>query len=183
MKKYLKDAMGDLDEPITWEESNISFLKKNKVRVILRYEDGSHIDFYVKLGSSYFITIKKRKYILIAECISNGKNPTIEYYFNNPFPIGFEYELSSLTPSQLWDDPDLNIVPKDLVPILTDVTVDSETLQSAFNSNWLKAMYAKPGLTTRSILLIGGAILVVVLIILQLTGVVDVVGWFTGASG
>lgn len=183
MKKYIKSALGDLDEPITWEESNVSFLKKNKLRVVLRYEDSSHKDFYVKLGVSYFITIKKRKYVIIPECISNGKNPTIEYYFNNPFPIGFVYEISKVTPEQLWNDPDMSLVPKDIIPILTDVKVDSETLQSAFNSNWLKAMYAKPGLTTRSLLLIGGGILIVVLVVLQLTGVVDVVGWVTGAVG
>ena len=183
MKKLIKESLDDLDQPINLDETNVSFLKKNKIRVIIRYEDGSHATYYAKLGSSYYITIKKRKYLIIPKCFSKGKNPTIEYYFNNPFPIEFSYESSKITPFELWQDPEKKIIPEDIKTSLASICVDSETLQNAFNSNWLKSMYAKPGLTTKSLLIIGGAIFIAILVILQVTGVVDVIGWIQGTTG
>lgn len=180
MKQMLKESLMGLDQPISIEESSTSFFRRNKIRVLMRYEDGSHKTFYAKMGQAYFITLKKRKYVVLPECFSKGKYPTIEYYFNNPFPIKFTYESCDLTPSQLWKNPDLKLIPKELVPILTSVCVDSETLQSAFDSNWLKSMYSKPGLTAKSLLFILGAIMIFVLVMLQVTGTVDVMSYITG---
>jgi hypothetical protein len=180
---FFKDSLGDLDAPIDWEESNVSLFKKKKLRVTIRYEDGSHRDYFIKLKKAYRIKIKKGDYIIVPKAISQGKNPTIEYYFNNPWPIGFKHENSKLNPTELWSKGDFKLLPEQIQTILTNTTIDSETLQAAFNSNWLKSMYARPGLTPKTIIIIIIIIAVVLLIILQATGTADIIGFFTHSGG
>lgn len=183
MKAGLLEAWTDLDNPIEIPENISRFRKKGKLKVVLHFEDGSYKEYFVKLSSDYYITIKKKKYILIPKAIERGKQPCAHYYFNNPWAIKFEYVPTTLNANELWSDMLKDQVPKELLATLAKVSIDSGVLHQAIESNWLKSMYAKPGITTKSILLIIGAIIIIILVLLQVTGVVDVLGWFTGSGG
>lgn len=183
MKADLIEAWNDLDEPIEIPENVSRFRKKGKLKVVIHFEDGSYKEHYVKLSSDYYITIKKKKYLLVPKAIERGKQPCVHYYFNNPWAIMFTYVPTTLKASELWSKMLKDQVPKELLETLAQVSVDSGVLHQAIESNWLKSMYAKPGITTKAILLIIGSIIVAILVVLQITGVVDVIGWFTGSAG
>lgn len=180
MKKALQEAWRDLDEPLELPESASAVRKKGKLKVTIIFEDGSYKEYYKKLGVAYFFTIKKRKYLVLPECIMRGKNPSIIYYFNNPWPLKFEHSISNFKAIDLYEKEIKDILPADIKIFLMNAYIDAEVLQSAFTSNWLKAMYAKPGLTTKAIIIIMVVIVVIVLIVLQVTGAVDVIGFFRG---
>lgn len=183
MKSDLMQAWKDADQPITIPENVSNIKKKGKLRVTLHYEDGSYKDFYLKLKSDYYITIKKKKYIIIPNCIERGKQPTIHYYYNNPWPIQFMHTKSNLSALEFWSKEMRDLMPEDVKQTLALVTIDAGVLHAAVESDWLKSMYARAGITTKVILLIIGAIVVVILILLQVTGTVDILGWISGAAG
>ena len=183
MKRDLIEAWQDADRPITIPENVSNIKKKGKIKVTLHYEDGSYKDFFVKLKADYYITIKKRKYLLLPHTIERGKQPSIHYYYNNPFPIEFKHTKSDLDALEFWSEDLKEVMPQEIKTMLANVTIDAGVLHTAIESDWLKSMYARAGLTTKAILLIIAAVVVVILVLLQVTGTVDILGYITGAAG
>jgi len=183
MKADLMQAWQDMDRPLEIPENISNIKKKGKLKAVLHYEDGSYKEFFIKLGADYYITIKKKKYLLIPQCIERGKQPAIHYYYNNPWPIEFMHTKSNLTALEFWSKKLRDLMPEDVKETLALVKVDAGVLHAAVESDWLKSMYARPGITTKMIILIIGAVLVIILILLQVTGTVDILGWISGAAG
>ena len=91
----LEDAKDSLESPL--DTGYMDFFKKGKLKITIIYEDGSYKDYFKKFNTIYRVTIKKREYFIIPECIiRGGKNPFIVFFFNNPIPINFKYTASEL---------------------------------------------------------------------------------------
>lgn len=159
-KNILKEITRDIDEPVKVGDTGL--FKKGKYRVFIIYEDLSYRDFKVKLKESYIFTIKKKSYLVVPECILRGSNPILIYYFNNPYPVGFKYESV-----------------KDYKKVHSAPVVDASNLRSVLTSNLINKMYGST-MSIKNILIIVIVAFIIVLVILQLTGTVDVVGLLTG---
>jgi len=176
-KKFIEEIKKPLEISDSW-----SFLKTGKVRVIIIYEDLSFNEFFKKLNEDYLITIKEKKYILIPESVIRGKYNTFVYYYNNPYPIRFTFTKTKLTSADMYNDETFQLLPEHLKMTLTDTYIDAKALHVAFSSNLINKMYALTKMSTMNWLIIIGAILIVVLVILQVTGTVDVMGALSGAG-
>ncbi len=168
-----------LEQPLN---VNLDFMKWGKIRCVIIFEDGSQKDFYKKLTDPYFVEIKNRYYLIIPKAIIRGKPSTITWYWNNPFPLFFEYERSKLTGMDLYEANDEKL--KEVLALseiekltLTNVKIDSESLKAVFSNKFFRGLYGSEGLVTKNFIIILIVVVVVVLIILQVTGVVDVAGW------
>jgi hypothetical protein len=139
----------------------------------LIYEDLSFAEHFKKLNEDYFITIKNKKYVVVPKCFIFGKYNTIMYYYNNPFPIGFEYKISKLSSLDFYDDTVIKKLSQQQRDDLSEVVIDAKTIDVAMNSNLVNKMYSEGKMTTFNYILIIGAVLVVVLILLHVFGVID----------
>ena len=175
----IKEQMDSLDVPIATD--TIGWLKQNKLRIIIINEDYSYKDYYVKYPNSYIIEIKKRSYVLIPECILRGKIPTVLYYYNNPYPLTFKFEYSTVTALSLRNDPEqLKKLSPDKKIMLDNINIDAEALNLAFNTRVMRGLYAQSGITVKGIIIILIVVFIIILIMLQLFGVVDIYGLLTG---
>lgn len=170
----LKESWQDMEQPLEFE--GYSFLKKGKLRIIIIFEDGSSKDYFQRFGQSYFFTIKKRKYLIVPDAIVKGKNATLIYYFNNPFPVKFIYENTQMSAIELYDKDMRDKMPIALKTMLANTMIDGEVLRAAFDSNFLQNMYYQRKITMKAIIIIVLVVFVIILVILQLTGVVDIMG-------
>ncbi len=173
-KGEFSSAIQELDEPI--ESGMFDYFRKGKLQCRIIYEDGSYSDFLKKFSASYIIVIKKRNYLVVPSCIIKGKNNSITWYFNNPMPINYIYEQSKMTALQLMSKEKAKNLTDEDKSILIKTTMDSEGLYSVFNTKLLQGLYPTGGMTGKQMLIYAGAVLIVILIILQLTGTVDVIG-------
>lgn len=164
MKNLIKKYEKDLEAPLSLEKSGWlnRLTKGDKLRIMIIYEDGSYVGFYSKL-EDYTITIKKKSYIIVPECILQGKNPTLIYFYNNPFPIQLKYTPPQKAP--MWD-----------------VHLDAKLLKTLLESDIVNKMYAKQGFNAKVFIIITTFVLIVILILLQVFGVVDVMGMITGSA-
>lgn len=181
-KSMITDTWQQLDEPLELPDSVSNIKKKGKLKVVIHYEDYSFKEYFVNLSHDYYILIKKKKYLLMPEAIIRGKQPAIHYYFNNPWPILFKHLRSDLKASEMWSEKIIKQFPEHIQEMLTSVIVDASVLHAATDSDWLKSMYSRPGISAKTLIVIAVVILVVILVILQVTGVVDVVGFFTQSA-
>jgi len=172
----------DLDSPVIDSES-IGYFKKGKTKIILFFEDGSHKEYFMNLGQAYFFTISKANYLIVPRCISRGKTPTIMYYFNNPLPILFDYSYTSLSSLSLRTKEEILNLKESEKIILANTFIDAQAIKSAFDSRLLNSLYATNKLTVRSLIIILVVVTIISLILLQVFGVVDVIGMFTDAGG
>lgn len=171
-----------LEEPVL-DPDKLNIIEKGKIRVIVHYEDGSHVAYMLKLGQSYFFNIKKCYYLIVPKCISRGKKPTIQYFYNNPNPIEIGYKATELKADNFRTKDELKNLAEGQKTILANTFIDAEALKSAMTSRLLQGIYQQSKLTLGAIMVICGAVLVVILIILHVTGVVDVVAMLGGAAG
>jgi len=184
----IKDIFGGLNKDLDKEVEfgyKVEFFKGGKLRVIIINEDNSAREFFRKFPKSYIIEIKGRDYFATPSCILRLKHPTLAYYYNNPFPIGFKYEASKVTALSLRSDEAVRQLEKlpggdEELKRLANVTIDAELLKTAFNSNAFRLIYARDGMNTRTLLMIIGAVVVGILVILQVTGMVDIIGGLNG---
>jgi len=166
-KDIITTQLEELDKPI--ESSLFDIFKGNKLICRIIYEDGSYKDFSKKFGDSYKVTIKGRDYFVIPKCIMRGKRPTISWFFNNPRPINFEYKNDPIKRKLIIGEQKV------------EVTLDSESLNQIFNTNILKSMYAnKPFMTGKVFVTVMVLLGVLILVVLQLTGTVDIIGMIQG---
>lgn len=172
MKTNLKETLTEgIDEPF---KSGISLFKRGKVRCVLIFEDGSFSEYWKKLTDAYFMTIKKRKYLIVPKCIIRGKYPTIVWYFNNPSPIFFEFERSKVTALDFRTKDEQKLLTTEQKHLLAKVYLDSEGLDSAFDNSIMKGFYSGGGTTVRRILIIILVVAVLILLILHFTGVINI---------
>ncbi len=177
-KSLFADYKTELDEEIP--SSILDIFRRKKIQCRIIYEDGSYHDFYKKFSKSYSITIKKRHYFVNPRCIMRGKKPSITWFFNNPMPINFDYQPSKLTAKELIEPAKLKKLTDEEKEILANIKIDSEGMQSLFNTRLMQGLYANKGLTMKGMILILVVVFVIVLVILQLTGQVDIMGMLTG---
>jgi len=172
-------SMETLEEP-TFDPDKLNFFEKGKIRVIIYYEDGSHKVYMLRLSKSYFFEINKSYYLIVPRCISRGNKPTISYYFNNPAPIEIGYQKSSLKADSFRNKKELDQLAEDQKTLLVNTYIDAEALKSAMTSRLLQGLYKDSKLSLGALMLIVGAVLLVILILLHVTGTVDVVAFITG---
>ena len=178
----IRRTMRDLDIPLEEKSVSYGFFKKSKMRVFMIYEDQSFREFWVKSKNPYVLTIRKRRYILIPECIIRGAYSTIFYYFNNPYPISMPYEKSKVTALDMVTVEQKKVMGDHMKNTLSKISLDSGTLDVAFSSNLINKMYAENRLTPKVILIFIIVGFLIVLILLQVTGKVDVIGALRGMT-
>lgn len=154
-----------------------NFVKKKQIKVVIINEDSSTNSYVKALPKSYFFEIDKKSYLLVPKCIMRVDNiPVIYYYFNNPFPIHHKFEYSTFKPIDLKTEEELAKMSFEEKTALASVSIDAESLNLAMNTRFIRGLYFGEGMTTKTILYIIGAVLIAILVILQLTGTVDVMG-------
>jgi hypothetical protein len=159
----------------------IPLFNEKKIKVIIINEDQSTNTFYKSLPKSYCLNINKKSYILVTKCILRmDDKPCIFYFYNNPFPIFLEHKVSTYKPINLKSEEELNIMDTKDRLNLASVTIDAESLNLAFNTRFIRGLYFGDGMTTKTMLYIVGAVVIGILLILQLTGQVDVLGSLNG---
>lgn len=175
MNNIIKDAMSDLETPFD-KKAVSKYFRKGKIRITMIFEDGSYTEYFMGLSENYTFTIKGKKYMIIPKCILRGKQPTITYYFNNPFPVYLEYKRSELTALDLQDDKKVAKMKEMDKVTLSNIKLDAQSINSAFTTNLIKGLYTEGGMTTKTVVIILVVVTVVILIFLQVFGIVDVFG-------
>jgi len=170
-----------LKKPLEFSDS-WNFLKKGKIRIVMIYEDQSFAEYFKKLDEDYVFTIKEKKYVIVPEAVIIGKYNTFVYYYNNPMPIKMSYTKTKLTCDKMYDNETFKSLPPELQTTLSETYLDSKALHVAFSSNLINKMYSESKMSTMNWLIIIGAVLIVILVILQATGTVDVVGMLSGSA-
>lgn len=164
--KFVDNLIGkneNIDIPFSWR-----FFTKGKIRAILIYEDGTYSEHRVENSKDYTIKIKKRIYFLVPKCIIRAKISTIVYYFNNPLPIYFGFKHSELKFETEY--------------LKNPIVIDSSNVRTIMESNLINKIYDSGGLTTKTFIIIAIIFIVVIFIILQASGTVDILGFFTGVK-
>jgi hypothetical protein len=167
-----------LDTPLEFEPKG--YFKKNKIRVILINEDLSFREWWLKFPDSYVFSIKKKFYFFIPECVIKGKYPLIVYYFNNPCPIKWVFKKSEVTALMLRSPEQLSKLEEKEKVILANIFMDAETINLAFTTRVMRGLYAKTGLNAKVFIIIAIILFIMTLIILQVTGTVDILGALQG---
>ena len=180
----VKDKYFGLTEGLDEEMPSgvLDIFRKHKLQCRIYYEDGSYKDFYKKFKDSYILTIKKRSYFVNPRCIIRGKHPSISWFFNNPMPINFDYQSSKLTAKNLTEPAKLKRLSDEQKQVLANIKIDSEGMQSLFNTRLMKGLYDGKGMTVMNWIIILVVIGVIILIILQVTGTIDIQTIISGAK-
>lgn len=179
-KEILKDSLSEINEPMPLGESGFSIFKKGKKKIMIIYEDLSYQEFYVKMDD-YVFTVRKKNYLIVSDAFIRGKkfDMTI-YYYNNPLPIKFKHEVSKMSTKNL-DKVGYAKIKSETDKQLASVTLDAKALKSAFDSNILHKMYFEPSpFSTKNMLIILVVVAIIVMVILQGMGVIDLTSMFVG---
>lgn len=177
--KFIDEQLQELDTPLN---PSVNWLKRGKIRVIIINEDGSFKEHFCNYPPSYAFEINKKSYILVPRSILKGKFPTCIYYFNNPFPVLFQFKYSELTALSLRGNTQLAQLSTNQKCVLENISIDSETLNLAFNTRVMRGLYSESGITAKHIIIILIVISVVILVFLQVFGIVDVFGMISGSA-
>jgi len=176
----VKGMIQDLQSDEPMPSGMFDIFKRGKIQCRIYYEDKSYTDFYKKFNKTYTITIKGRDYFVIPNCIIRGKKPSICWFFNNPMPINYDYQGSKLSALDLVEKAKKDDMSDKEIQVLANVKVDAEGMNSLFNTRLMQGLYATGGLSVKSMIIILVVLGVVILVILQATGVVDVQGMISG---
>lgn len=181
------DIMEKLKQPAPEIESNL--FNKGKFKIIIIYQDLSIKTYRRNLKNPYYFTVGERDYLISSKCIIRDKNPTLMYYFNNPFPIKFEHSPSSMTSQKIMeklkesrDEDDIDIK-KNWKEIQTTINYDASTLHTLNTTNVINKMYNDGGKTMGDWMILIGGIAIAVLVILQVTGQIDIMTYISGTGG
>lgn len=184
VKKFISEQLDNIDTPLI--TSKFGFFQKifkgGKIRVFLINEDNSYKEYYKKFPKSYLLTIKKKGYLFLSKCLIKGKFPTICYYFNNPYPLNFVYEISQLTAYDLRTPEQQTALSKETRSILVNTPLDAETLNLAFTTRVMGSIYGTSSFTAKHLIIILVVVAILVLVFLQVFGVVDVMGMISGGA-
>ena len=168
----------DLNLPVDVEfDYKITAFKGNKFRAIIINEDLSANEYFIKFPESYVIAVKNKNYFVVPKAFLRiGKYPTMVWYYNNPFPIQFVFKKAEVTALDLRDSAEIDRLSKEERTELEGIIVDAEMVKLGFDSRAMGNIYGKTQLTLMQWFYIAGGLLVVILVILQLSGKVDVFG-------
>lgn len=180
-KEIAKDTIKDLDEPLPLDLSG--WFQRGGFRIWLIFEDMSYKIYKRKLKKDYVFTIKKKDYFIVPECILQGRHPVLMYYYNNPFPIKFSFRKSRLTSLLMRSEKERQELTDEIKEQMANLYIDASNVHSTLNSNLINKLNAEGFWSVKNIIIIVGVALVVVLIILQLTGTVDIIGELNRALG
>jgi len=153
---------------------DVNFIKKNKFRIIIVFEDLSSKDYFIKFKDPYTFDLGEKRYFIVSKCIIKGKNPTLVYYYNNPCPVLFEFKRSGITALSLYTDMDKykDLTDKDKIT-LSQIFIDAEGVYHMTSNTLIKGLYAENNHKLRNILIIVVVIGIIVLLILHFTGVIN----------
>ena len=115
------------------------------------------------------------------ECILYMKPPTIIYSFNNPFPYKLGFKYSKLTALDLRSDKEQAKLTENQKHYLADLHIDSEIINLSFDNRVMKSLYDKDSLTIKHFVFIAIVVFIMILVVLQISGKVDVMGMLTGS--
>lgn len=176
MAHKLMKYLGDLEEPVIIGKTG-GWFSKGALRVIIIGEDFSAYEHFVKWPKSYVIEILNKSYFLVPKTVLRMKSPTVIYYYNNPFPIGWNFQYSEVTALDLYSGEARDQLPDEMVTYLANIIIDSDTVQLGFNNKFMSGIYnQQTGLSLKNWAFIVGGVLVTVLLFLQLSGKVDIIG-------
>lgn len=179
-----KSFMPDLNAEISVKDSFVHrYLSKGPITVFIIYEDSSFKKYKLKLKDAYFFTIRGKKYNIVSKAFLFAPEPMVMYYFNNPMPLFFQHTISQLTAKAFRDPQEFEKLPLEEQVVLSKIILDSTGIDAAFSSSLMKSFYAENKFTTKSLIIIAVVVLVVVLLGLQLTGTVDVMGQISRMAG
>lgn len=171
-KKLLREYVDELDTPIEYEKTGL--FKRNKFRLIIINEDQSCRDYFKKFPLSYLFKVKKKAYVLVPKAVIKGKNPTLVYFYNNPWPLFLKFEYSKVTALDMYHSEKQKQLSEEQKVMLKNIVLDSDSISAALNSRFLQGLYQKPGLSAKWIILIFLVIGVMVLIFLHAFGVINI---------
>ena len=177
--KFISEQLKDLDNPVL---VNSGFSFRKRLRLIIINEDLSYSEKLVNYPRSYVFDVYKRSYLIVPKAIIKGKIPTLVYYYNNPYPIQFDFEYSKLTSLDLRTDKEKLQLSDHQKTLMANIPIDGEILHLGFNARVMRNLYAVGGVTGKQIIIILVAVSVIILVFLQVFGVVDVWGMITGAN-
>lgn len=181
--KNLVEKMGlleNLDDPIPFKTG---WFGKKHLLIMIIYEDQSYAFFKRKLKKNYLVQIKKYDYFIYPECFLKGDKSILMFFHNNPIPIKLKYEYTKLTAKSIRSEKELKKLTNEQVKSLDNIKIDATALQTAFSSNLINKMYAENSMfTLKNIMIILAVVLFITLLILQLTGTVDVMGMLSGSA-
>lgn len=171
----------ELDQPIIIGKKGGFFSKD--LRVIIIYEDGSGQEFFMKWPRRSILTIKDMSYFILPRAVIRMKKPTLMFFYNNPMPIQLRYEASKLTALDLYSDEGEKLLDVEIKTILGNVTIDSEIVNNGFDNTFMRGLYNQGQTPLRTYIYIIGAIIIGIMVLLQATGKVDIIGNISAAIG
>jgi len=177
-KSLLNEYTQGIDEPI--QSGLFDVFKKGKLQCRIIYEDGTYSDYYKKFSKTYVITIKKRDYLVIPNCILKGKRSFICWFINNPMPINFAYQQSRLTAKELIEPEKLKKLNDENKQVLANIKIDAEGMHSLFNTRLMQGLYAREGMTMKTLIILLVVIAVIIVVLLQVTGYIDINAMISG---
>ena len=177
----ISSMLGDLDQPVII--GKVGWFKGGTLRVLVINEDKSYREHFVRFPKSYVIKIINKSYLFVPKCVIRGKHPTIVYYFNNPFPIDYEFQISTLKAIDLYSEDQKALLDDDVKVYLAKVSVDADIITLGFDNRFMAGMYGQGGLSVKVWLIIMGVVVVLILLFLQLTGKIDIIGSLNSGLG
>jgi hypothetical protein len=163
-----------LEQPVPFSAKG--FFKDNKVMVIIVNEDTSASIYWCNLPDSYIFHIKKKAYFLVPKAVITGKYPIIIYFYNNPFPLFLEFKKSEFGLRKMLTEEEFGkLLPAEKV-IVVNTVLDADSIHLAFNARIFNNLFERPGWNMKVVLIFVVIGIVVLLLILQFTGVVDIFG-------
>jgi len=180
-----KEMFQDIDKPVDFKMELPTALQKflkGRIKLCIIYPDNSAKVYSKKLKNPYFFTINKDTYFIVPNCFIYFKGATWGFwYYKNPKQVNFKYEVSNITSKDMYSEKQVAGMDDDEKSAISMLAFDTESFNVALTTRIFKSLYAHDGITTKQLLLILGAIVVVVLVLLQVTGTVDIMGGLQNA--
>lgn len=162
------------------EGTGLSLYKGGRIKVIIINEDRSFLEYMARIKNPYLLDIGKGKYQIIERAILRGKKyPLIVFNYNDIRPYEFIHKTTTFTASDLYTEEQLAKITEEERTLLANLTLDTEAIRSLFNAKILKGIYEGTPLFSLKFVFLGLLVLAaIVLIVLQLSGTVDVLEFF-----
>ncbi len=155
------------------------FGKGNKFTVMIINEDLSYGIYRKRKPVNHQFKIGKVSYMLIARCVLRAKKPLIAYFRGNPWPIGWTFQKSSHSSLDYRDADEIRRLTDTDKDMYQKVLLDADAVNIALNTTFFRSIYAGAGVSFKIFIVILIVIFCMVLVTLHLTGVIDLVGFFT----
>lgn len=181
----VQDQMRELDRPLDSELSALSIFKKRKVQCTLIFPDQSYSVFFktFRKGKGQVFEMMGGSYFYHPKCFLAGKPTKAFWYYGNPLPIMLRYRATDLKADSLLSGDDEKALSDDELATLSQTYLDAESVKATLSSKVINSILARDWLTGKMVLVIVVAVFALILVVLQLTGKIDLFGWLTGKGG